>query len=543
MTRDDDLLSRSVACRVEPTKKDAHHRVCAPRAYVSPLIWDGADNLIFRPLSRAFAIDPPGDAVDVNSLDEVPDSSWFTNRIGTHDLTLDEFLRGACTEALMLDPDTMPDGSWVIDQGKNNGSSPGFRVNIKGKGKYLLKSDVASIAERSSGASVIGAVAYNAVGFNTSCEQVVYFRPSVLKLTPHLESANNSGVKKPFDQAAVDKILAEAAHRGGLVRMQASAWLPGHLLGPFRYTSTRDDDPADVIAHEDRRELRGGRLLAAWIDHFDAREQNSMDSWIADAKDAPDSSPGYVRHYYLDTSDCLGGEWDWDPVSKRLGQSYLVDYGDISLDFITLGIPERPWDHIHRAKGREIFGYFNVEQFDPETWKNEYPNPAFSRMTERDGAWAARILAHFTPEMVVGMAKLARFTDPGNTDYLAKVLQGRLDRILARYLTRLSSISDVRVEGDRLCATDWAEKRGVREASAFRYSAHESGGAALAVERLNGGQICVPLTHAAAPSGSMTERYIGVRIEDGVAPHPLLAYLYDLGSARGFRLVGLERPD
>jgi hypothetical protein len=163
-------------------------------------------------------------------------------------------------------------------------------------------------------------------------------------------------------------------------------------------------------------------------------------------------------------------------------------------------------------------------------------------MTERDGAWIARVLAHFTPEMVVGMAKLARFTDPGNTDYLAKVLQGRLDRILARYLTQVSSISDVRVDSERLCATDWAEKRGVRDASAFRYSARAADGAPLAVERLTGGQICVPLSHA-TQSDTATERYVSVRIEDGVAPHPLLAYLYDLGQARGFRLVGLERPD
>ena len=35
-----------------------------------------------------------GAALNVNTLGEVPDSSWFTNRIGQHDMTVDEVLRG-----------------------------------------------------------------------------------------------------------------------------------------------------------------------------------------------------------------------------------------------------------------------------------------------------------------------------------------------------------------------------------------------------------------------------------------------------------------
>ena len=250
---------------------------------------------------------------------------------------------------------------------------------------------------------MVGAAIYEAVGFNTSCEQIVYFRPSLLKLAPGLKAKANFGTDEPFDQKKVDKILADSPHRGPLVRMQASAWLPGYLIGPFRYLGTRPDDPNDVIPHDDRRELRGGRLLAAWLDHFDAREQNSMDSWItgpAGGKGKPDASPGHVVHYYLDTSDCLGSEWDWEEISRRLGYSYVADWGDIARDFFTLGIPTRPWDRVRRAPGRKIFGFFNVKDFEPDQWKNEYPNAAFSRMTERDGAWMARILARFTPEMV-----------------------------------------------------------------------------------------------------------------------------------------------
>ena len=41
----------------------------------------------------------PGDrtpmrAVNVNTIDEVPDSSWFTNRIGARPITIDELRRG-----------------------------------------------------------------------------------------------------------------------------------------------------------------------------------------------------------------------------------------------------------------------------------------------------------------------------------------------------------------------------------------------------------------------------------------------------------------
>ena len=294
-------------------------------------------------------------------------------------MTVDELTRGACVDSQLL-PDPPKDGEWLVDDGKGNGSSPGFRVTIPGKGKYLLKAD-SKPPERSTAASVVGAAAYNAVGFNTSCEQIVYFKRSALKLKPGLKSADNTGVVKAFDEAALDAVLKDASKRGDLIRMQASAWLPGHLIGPFRYEGTRKDDANDIIDHKERRELRGGRILAAWLDHFDAREQNSMDTWIADNKAVDDSSPGYVRHYYLDTSDCLGSEWAWDGISRRLGYSYLLDWADIGTDFITLGIPRRTWDRIERTKGREKFGYYDVAYFVPDEWKNEYPNPAFGRMS------------------------------------------------------------------------------------------------------------------------------------------------------------------
>ena len=552
MTVDTDTRPVTVACRVSPTPKDPHNVSCAPDVYVSPLIWDGTDNMVFRPLSEALGVVHHGEAVNANSLDEVADSSWFTNRIGTHSMSVDEVVRGACNPALILDPDGSADGTWLIDHGKTDGSSPGFRVSIPGKGKYLFKGEPADQPEHPSAASVIGAAVYEAVGFNTSCEQIVYFRPSLLKLAPGLKHKGNFGADEPFDQKVVDKILADSPHRGGLVRMQASAWLSGYLLGPFSYTGTRSDDPNDIIPHDDRRELRGGRVLAAWLDHFDAREQNSMDSWVTDAhagKGKPDASPGHVVHYYLDTSDCLGSEWAWEEISRRLGYSYVADWGDMARDLVTLGIPTRPWDRVRREKGMETFAFFNVKDFEPDQWKNEYPNASFSRMTERDGAWMARILARFTPEMVEALGRTSKFSDSRKIDYLTKVLQGRLDKILDRYLTRLSPLTNVHVAGtNALCAEDLAETRRLRPPTEFHHEARLSSGSTdqpLAVARQADGSICVTLPHVAADGGARDdapERYARIRLTDGVAEGPLVAHLYDLGPARGYRLAGLERP-
>ena len=166
-------------------------------------------------------------------------------------------------------------------------------------------------------------------------------------------------------------------------------------------------------------------------------------------------------------------------------------------------------------------------------------------MTERDAAWMARTLARFTPEMVDALANLGNFTDRDSTRYLATVLEGRLERILDRYLTRLSPVTDLQITGQSLlCGLDLAEWRRVREPERFRYKAYVAG-APRSVVRGTGGNICVPLPRVAGDGGlrdDAPERYVRVSIEDGVAAGSLNVYLYDLGPTRGYRLAGLERP-
>jgi hypothetical protein len=531
---DNDTAPHKVACRKDP--KDSKKQLCMPEEYVSSFAWDAADNTIFRPMSRFWAVDPGGESLNVNSLDEVPDSSWFVNRIGRKPMSLDELAKGSCGK--VLDPENAKDGEWLIDKGKANGANPGFRVKVEGIGKFMLKADPLDQPERATGATAIASRVYSAAGWWAPCDSVVYFHPKILKLAKGLTVTDNSGVTKPFDDDALKKLLERASHRGELVRMVASSWLPGPMLGPYQYEKTRDDDSADVVPHEDRRDLRGARVIAAWLNHFDSREQNTMTTWMAE-NDKDDASPGHVRHWYIDFGDCFGSEWAWEGISKRLGHSYYLDFGHLVADFGTLGIIQRPWDRAERNPDAKLFGFFSANDFEPDAWKGGYPNPAFARMTERDGAWAARILARFTPAHIEAAVKVGDYTDPKHVAYLTNTLKKRHAAILRRYFSKLSPVTDLAVKGSSLCGVDLALSSGLF--SGFSYRATVRTGDKLDVRSnatvtATATEVCVPLTH-------QSTQYVLVELTNGQAPGMLRAHLYDLGPDKGFKLVGVERPD
>jgi len=518
----------------------------APEEYYSPFAWDGANYMVFHPIARFFAVDPAGAAINVNAVDEVPNSAWFENRLGERPMTADEVARGSCSEK-MLDPNG-PDGSWTIDKGKDNGANPGFRVNIKGLGKFMLKTDPETEPERATGATAIASRIYHAVGYHSACDTVLYFRPSLLKLKPGLTVTNNQGVTRPFDQARLAEILKQASHRNGLVRMVASAWLPGKPIGPYRYEGTRDDDPNDVIPHEDRREVRAGRLVAAWLNHFDSREQNTMDVFLpADPK--AKEGPGYVRHYIIDMGDCFGSQWSVDGISRRLGSSYVFDAGHVAEDFVTLGVQQRPWERARLTGG--IFGYFSARDFDPDGWRGEYPNPAFMRMTEQDGAWMARILSKFSDDLIAAAVKVGKYEAPSE-QYLTETLGARRRAILRRYLSRVSPIGDIKVDANGVCGTDLARQSGTVPNEGLSFRAYVYRGSDLepgSKGRFRGvpaPQVCVDLAHGQFPDqlpANAPERYVVLDITNGYAPGPLRVHLYDQGAQGGYRLAGIERPE
>ena len=513
-----------------------------PVAHVAPYrssdASDFVDQTLFRPALDATGVRLEREAINVNAFDEVPDSSWYTNRLGARAVTTDEVAEGSCTT-----PPIDASQRWWIVSAKQNGFNPGFVILAPDGHRYVLKADGVRQTQLATAADAIAARIYHVLGYNTPCNRVVYFEGSILAISPGTHSADDQGQPRPINADVIDRVLRQATRLpDGRYRMSASRYIDGEPLGPFTYQGLRTDDANDVVPHEDRRELRGSRLIAAWLNHYDTREQNTLTTWVA----VPGG--GYVKHYLLDFGDAFGAAWPWDPLTARSGHAYAADFAQIGEDFLTFGSIVRPWDRSHIDADAWVFTYFNGDDFDPGGWRPITPNPAFVRMTERDAAWIARQIARLDRPMLHAAIASGEITHPEWNNYLEQTLAIRRERILARYLTRRSPLTDVRVDGDHVCAVDLARVAGLhgdREYAATVYAgAHRTRIVAASTTNTN---VCTAAIPREASLGDLPDddrrRYLVIDITgaaDGDAP--LRVHLYDL-DARGLRVVGLERPD
>jgi hypothetical protein len=528
-----------------------------------------AEQLVLRPVSRALTLPLPRESLNVNSVDEVPNSSWFTNRIGFFPLTPEEVGRGACGDAPPLDPSR---GPWTITSGKTDGTTKGFVIQAPDRRRYLLKFD-GPLSQRATTADVVGSKIYHAAGYHTPCNEVVYFDPSLLVLAPMATRKGPYGEDVPMTAADEADILLTAWRRpDGLLRASTSRYLEGAPLGPFRFEGVRADDPKDVVPHDRRRELRASMLFAAWIHHWDAIENNTLDTLV-------DGGGGrFVRHHFLDWSDSLGAlTWSSERVTQRvgIGRTGYLQWSQLVVDLVTLGLYPRPWYHLATPPQAESFGYFGTEHFVASKWRPTYMNPAFAELTSRDALWAARIIARFTDAHLAAIVRQARLDDPEQARFLTETLIRRRDLILREYLGgSLSALDRFSLHRaapggpQALCFEDLAVASGVADPATTVYRVHVHAGSRL--ERLLGARQLRPATAAGRPARSCFElplaagrpyqpasaqapaddplRYGVVEIYSN--QHPALRptatvviHLYDLGPERGLRIVGIERPE
>ena len=371
-------------------------------------------------------------AMNVNTLDEVPDSSWFTNRLGRRAMTIAEIEKG---------PDTIDNFDvmdWVLTGGKGpGGMQPGFRaVDSRDKRErpqtYQLEGDLSRLRELATGAEMAGTFAYHALGYNVVDTYIVNVDPKRVTIAPNATIRDESG-RRPFRQADLDDIFRLLAKNAdGTYRMTASRFVEGAPLESFRYYGTRSDDPNDIYPHQHRRELRGNRVFAAWLNHDDSRGINSLDMKVGE------KGRQWIRHYMFDFGSIFGST-----PRRWSGFEYMYDPDTTLKQLLTFGLWVPPWYRVDYPPDLPVSALrFESNGFDPMGWKPEYPNPAFLNMRPDDAFWAAKILAKVSDEAIAAIVRKARYSEPRATEHLTRVLIERRDMALKVWLNGVNPLVD-----------------------------------------------------------------------------------------------------
>jgi hypothetical protein len=395
------------------------------------------------------------ESLAVNTLGEVPDSSWFTNR-DTGSLSVEALKKGARVHG-------GPQPPYTVVAAKTEGVSTGFRIRDARGLLYFVKADPPSNPEMATGADVMGALFLYAAGYNVPENYILVGHPEEFGLSEKATVTSVSGKKHRMTatelRQILDRIPRESDNR---IRVMASLSLPPKIVGPFRYAGVRSDDPNDLVPHEQRRDLRGLAVLFAWLNHTDAKGENSLDTVEGEGDNAR------FVHHLLDFGDSFGSDSDIEK-DPRHGQEYIVLPMKWSRVY-TLGLHPADWETVHYPHEMKAVGNFTADAFDPLAWKANYPNPAFVEMTPLDAYWGAKRVMAFRDEQIRAIIEEGQFEDPGVVNYITSVLELRRDAIGRAWFRQVLPLEGFRIADGRLTFDDLAVQYGFSSPGQYQLS-------------------------------------------------------------------------
>ena len=501
------LISLTIGCGSgkfkipEPIPSDLRS-VPEPKSNPINLWKDAADMQFFYQLKQSFDLSRQlrnlfgkrKQAINVDAFGEVPNSSWFTNRNGLKRMSIEETARGPDSGAK---PE--PSGTWTVIRAKTEGVTPGFNIRDSRGVRYVIKFDPKGYSELPTGAEVASTKLFHAAGYNVPENYIVYFDPKILKVGENVKFTDHKGRKRLMTEEYLEEILKRIDHLpDGRLRAVASKYLSGKLKGPFRYKGTVKDDFNDIIPHQHRRELRGLRVVAAWLNHYDTKAGNSLDVY---------ESGGYMKHYLIDFGSTLGSQGN-EPMPPNSGHENSVDPHQIFENTVTLGLYVRPWEKIKPIRYPSI-GYFGSDIFHPQKYKFITPNPAFENMTNLDGYWGAKTVMSFTDEQIKAAVAAGQYSDPEAADYLLRTLIERRDIVGRYWFSRMNPLDRFELQETAdgkgvLCFVDLAVESGLESADGtqYRYDLKRDEKVLMKAKTLKGTCIPLPETDEAMKSAS-----------------------------------------
>jgi hypothetical protein len=396
-------------------------------------------NLVYDESRNLFG--NPGDpemnrrALSINTVDEVPDSSWFTNRIvGGGPITIDAMAKGPNTS------EGPAPGKWTLASGKSDGITPGFTILDARGDRWFIKFDPPNWLEMASGAEVAVTKLFHALGYNVPENYVTRLTRENLVVDDRSTITAADGGRRHLTENDVDRLLRMAARNAdGSYRVIASKALEGRPVGPFLYEGTRPDDPNDIIPHEHRRELRALRVFSAWTNHVDSKAINSLDTVVTR------NGRSVVRHHLIDFGSTLGSA-SIKPREYDEGFHYIIDGPPTLAGIVSFGL-YIPSFHFIDYREHPAVGHFSAERFVPQEWKPRVPNPAFRRARPDDTFWAARRVMAFTDDMIRAAVQTGQYSDPAAEKFIVDTLIARRDAIGRAWLTNVNPVIEPELDG------------------------------------------------------------------------------------------------
>jgi len=433
---------------------DDMNPIPVPKDNEQPLLKSEYSATISRPIARAFNpvrwIQGGGTALVVNSLGEVPNSTFFTNRMGLRSLSVEELTTGPGADG--------PDLSepWTIIGAKMGGVSMGFRIKDASGQVWLLKFDPPDHPGQSIRAGVVSNLIVNACGYHTPVDRLVIFDREHLQVGEgaSIRAVRGVGGDLQLTEANLDSVLqATNSFFAGQYHALASKFLSGKPVGVVRAKGKRKDDPNDTVPHEMRRDWRGLRIICSWINHIDMKDANSLAMYIGEPGE------GYVKRYLIDFASTLGTSGA--ESFAKFGFEHGLDFQATTRRIFTFGLSHDDWQEIAWPEHLSEVGFWSSERFDPTKWRSISPQSSFANCDDHDAYWATKIISSFTDEDLRILVEQGHYQDERSVDWITTHLTARRDIIARTWFDRLAPL-DFFVHGeDALTGHDLGAERGV----------------------------------------------------------------------------------
>ncbi len=491
------------------------------------------DRLLYARFDDAMALEPQRRAMNVNSMDEVPNSTWWNNRVGARTLTREDVLVG---------PNEFPEGPatdapWTVTGGKVGGTAVGFVIEDSRGHRYLMKFDQKGFPVVETASDVVAQRILWALGYNVPENSVVYFTREQLLIGEGATSKDAFGNREPITEENINLALSEVNQLpDGRYRALASRYVSGVPLGGFLQEGVREDDPNDRIPHEHRREVRALGIFLGWLLHTDLKQDNTLDMWVEDGE------KHYVRHYLVDFGRALGTSGVLDARVAE-GYRHYFDFEYFVKSVFAFGLYKRPWEGAEIEAVKEV-GNYNVEYYRQEKWRPHAPYVPLNFLDPLDSFWAAKKVIALDRNVLDAAVTMAKYENPEAHRFVVDTLRGRAEKLARWAFAKVSPLDHFTLDERGLCFADrelahrLTEEKGEIEATAFAYDGSSLDWQTTTTSD-DDGRACVK----GFPRGASEDQYTIVRValrrDDDLRP-ALEAHIAQ-GPRGAPRLIGLYR--